>query len=87
MDSMSVTAGKDDSCHMMSHTWRFCLTDNVSLDLSQWKMMQCTVIGVIPIVPSRAGQSVVSFSLLEVERTGVPGCGQFHLGLTQAAQT
>ena len=63
MDSMSVTAGKDDSCHMMSHSWRFCLTDNFSLDLSQWKMMQCTVIGVIPIASSRAGQSVVSFSL------------------------
>jgi len=41
--------------------------------------MQCTVIGVIPIVPSRAGQSVVSFSLLEVERSAVPGCGQFLL--------
>jgi len=41
--------------------------------------MQCTVIGVIPIVPSRAGQFVVSFSLLEVERSAVPGGGQFHL--------
>jgi hypothetical protein len=55
LDSLSVTAGKDYSCHMMSHSWKFCLTDNINRDLSQWKMMQFTVIGVIPIVPSRAG--------------------------------
>ena len=76
LDSLSATAGKNDSCHMISHSWRFCLTDNVSLDLSQWKMIQCTVIGVIPIVPSRAGHSMVGFSLLEVERCAVPRCGQ-----------
>lgn len=81
LDSLSVTAGKDDSCHMMSHSWRYCLTDNVSLDLSQWKMMQCTVIGIIPIVPSRAGLSLFSILLLQLERCVVPGCGQLHIGL------
>ena len=74
-----MTAGKNDSCRMISHSWSSCLTDNVSLDLSQWKTMQCTVTGVIPIVPSMAGQSVVSFSLLEEESSAVSGCGQSHI--------
>ena len=63
----------------MSHSWWFCLTDNVILDLSQWKLMQCTVIGLIPMEPFREGQSVDSCSLMGVERRAVHGCGQFHV--------
>jgi hypothetical protein len=41
LDSLSVTVGKDDSCQMMSHSWRLCLTDNVSLDTMEDDAMYC----------------------------------------------